>query len=183
MSHGLWAYAIIRKKAKFWPTVFFAVMPDVVWWPITIIGFFGYEFPTKNVVVESPWPLMPDNVDLPYYPDYVYTLYDIPHSLILCGLVFLLIYSIEKRVYLPMLGWPIHILLDIPSHGKIFFPTKMLYPLSDFSIDGIPWVLPYFFIPNCLFLIAIYSVIIYKYYKKRSSVSKTPPLTKGGGGV
>ncbi len=163
ISHGLWAYALVR-KVKFWPIVFFATFPDFIWVYIGIAtNIFGKTFPMKEVVLED----FPDVTALPIYPDYVYTLYDIPHSLIICALVFLIIFLIKKKIYLAMLGWPIHILLDIPSHIKEFFPTKFLYPLSSYSVDGIAWTLPSFFIPNVILLTTIYSYFLYKHYQKK----------------
>ena len=36
-----------------------------------------------------------------------------------------------------MLAWPFHIILDFPFHSKEYFPTKIIWPVSDFSFDGI----------------------------------------------
>ena len=47
-----------------------------------------------------------------------------------------------------MLGWPFHILLDFPFHSKEYFPTKLFWPLTDFTLDGIPWNQPVVWLPN-----------------------------------
>ena len=51
------------------------------------------------------------------------------------GLVSLL----ARRPVIGMLGWLLHILIDVPTHSKAYYATKIFWPLSDWGFDGIPW--------------------------------------------
>jgi len=55
-----------------------------------------------------------------------------------------------------MLGWPFHILLDFPFHTRAYFPSKIFWPLSDFTVDGISWGQPKVWLPNLAGLILLY---------------------------
>jgi len=167
ISHGLWAFVLIR-KARFWPTVLFATFPDFIWVLLIVLDWLNY-FPTKEMrVPESLVPIMGDTASISVYPQLAYTLYDIPHSFIVCGLVFLAIYVWKKKGYLFMLGWPIHIVMDIPTHTKEFFPTRFLYPVSDLAIDGIPWIIPSFLFSNITALIVVYGFYFYQRGRKKN---------------
>jgi hypothetical protein len=89
-------------------------------------------------------------------PQFVHTLYDISHSLVIFAAVFFLIWIIRKKSFLPLIAWGIHILMDIPSHSDRFFPTPFLWPISDFHVNGINWGNPIVFFPNGVLLILIY---------------------------
>jgi hypothetical protein len=41
-----------------------------------------------------------------------------------------------------MLGWLLHIAIDIPTHSFRYYATRFLWPVSDFRIDGIAWRTP-----------------------------------------
>ena len=72
-----------------------------------------------------------------------------------------------------MLAWPFHILLDFPFHSKEYFPTKLLYPLTDFSFDGIPWSNPEIWFPNISGIIILF---IYRAkFDPRKQTSATLP--------
>ena len=82
----------------------------------------------------------PSREELPYW---VYDLYDISHSMV-TALVFIAIaYKINKDFAWPMLAWPMHIIVDFFTHSIEFFPTPILWPISDYRFDGVPWSNPY----------------------------------------
>lgn len=71
------------------------------------------------------------------------TIYPYTHSLVIFSLVFLAIYTVSKKWYLPMLGWGFHVLLDIPFHTPEFYPTPFLFPISSYTLPfGISWGTP-----------------------------------------
>ena len=37
------------------------------------------------------------------------------------------------------IAWPFHIILDFFTHSIEYFPTPILWPISDYKFDGIPW--------------------------------------------
>lgn len=69
-------------------------------------------------------------------PAYVIWNYRITHSLVVALAAGILIRLFWKPGFLPYLAWPLHVLCDIPVHSKAYFPTPVLWPVSDWSFDG-----------------------------------------------
>lgn len=163
ISHGLWGGVAFGRKSKktFFQAFFCGVAPDLfsfgIFTAATIIG-----------LAERPdWSAGPPPADM--IPGYVSFLYNITHSLVIFALVFGVIWVLWKKPFLPLLAWPLHILLDIPTHSLSFFPTPFLWPFFDgVRVDGIPWSHPYIFIPNVLFLVVLYMwfFVVRRYVKK-----------------
>lgn len=103
-----------------------------------------------------------------------HTLYQYSHSLIIFLLIFFLIWLIRKKPWLPLLGWGIHIILDIPSHAIDFFPTPFLFPISKWVFPyGIRWSDPWFMVVNYSILLIIWgSILINRYRKKKLPENK-----------
>ena len=157
-SHGLYGgVAFGRKSRRDYLTAFlFGVGPDLL--------SFGFFFLAIGLGIES-WPV--GNFTPPgakVIPEYIHFLYGITHSLVIYAIFFAILYLLGKKKFAWLtLGWPLHILVDIPTHSNGFFPTPFLWPLSDFSVNGIPWAHPVIFIPNLIVLIVLYAY----WYKKR----------------
>jgi len=109
------------------------------------------------------------------------TLYHMSHSFVIFFALFFLVWAIrwykftypQKSVatvlehshqqstrptpYWEITGWFIHILIDIPSHSEVFYPTLFLWPLSDVRFDGVSWGNKQFMITNysCLLMVFI----------------------------
>lgn len=146
-SHGLWGgIAFGRKNRKaFWSSFFFGVMPDLFSFGV----FFFVRTFTHGFALSRP-PL-PDSI-----PEYIYLFYNVTHSLIIFIFVFSLVWLLRGRPFAPMLAWGLHILMDIFTHGREFFPTPFLWPVSDYTFDGIPWGHPAIWYPNLALLIGFY---------------------------
>jgi membrane-bound metal-dependent hydrolase YbcI (DUF457 family) len=67
-----------------------------------------------------------------------FNLYEVTHSLVVFALVFAVVWLIFRRPVWELLGWALHILMDIPTHSSRF-PTPFLWPLSSYRIIGISW--------------------------------------------
>lgn len=127
------------------------MLPDVIPFAPLLIsqlikGTFKFSAPPHN----------PDDI-----PRIAYQVYDLTHSFITVIIVFALIYLLTRRFYLFLLAWPLHILLDIPTHTSKFFPTHFLYPLSDFHLSGISWGRPWFMLFNYAALLIVYLILIF----------------------
>ena len=94
-------------------------------------------------------------------------LYQYSHSLVLWAFVFGMVRIIFKRPRLELLGWLLHILIDIPSHSINFYPTPFLFPISNYHFThGIAWSNQWFMIINYFLLILVY-VYFYGFRKKK----------------
>jgi hypothetical protein len=116
----------------------------------TFFHIFHYDYPERGV-------------QSPPYSSIIEMLYSISHSLIIFSLVFLIVWIIFRKPIWIMLGWLLHILIDIPTHIIEHFPTPMFWPVSNFKINGIIyWREPLFMIIDIILLIIVYWIILYK---------------------
>lgn len=107
------------------------------------------------------------------------TAYNYTHSIVVFAISFILVNFIINLVmyfrdkinykfyfFWPMLGWLLHILLDIPTHPD-FYHTPFLWPISDYQYTGgIAWSNPIFMGVNYGLLILVY-IGIYIYQKRK----------------
>lgn len=151
-AHFLWTYAVYFKtKYRFFAGIF-GILPDMV----SFGPFFVYNLLTNNLGMAT----------IDSIPEYVFVGYRFTHSLIIFLVVFVVIYYIIREIPWILGGWLLHILIDIPTHTREFFPTPFLWPLSDFNFSGISWGNPTFMAVNYSLLIIIYLYLIL-FYKKR----------------
>lgn len=164
-SHGLYGGVAFghRSKRDYIIAFLFGIGPDFLSFGLFfILMFLGLESFSNGNYFDPP--------QANAIPHFVYALYNITHSLVIYGIFFALLwFSGKKRFAKLTLGWPLHILVDIPTHVTTFFPTPFLWPISNFSVSGIPWGRPIIFIPNVIVLVSLYS---YWYFKnKKNSIS------------
>lgn len=150
-AHGLWSYAALHKDPHAKTAIVVGMLPDIIpFAPILISrvikGTFKFSAPPHN----------PGDI-----PGIAYQVYDITHSFITILVVFALIAILTRKFYLFLLAWPLHILLDIPTHTSEFFPTHFLYPLSSFHVSGISWGRPWFMLLNYSALLIVYLFLIF----------------------
>lgn len=123
LAHGLWTYAVFHKTKFPKLSTLFGVLPDLVtFFPFFILmtGINHFSRPTLYEI-----------------PSYVFNLYNFTHSLVVAAFIILLITIITRKFYIFLLGWPLHILIDIPTHEATFFPTPFLYPIFNLKVNGI----------------------------------------------
>jgi hypothetical protein len=148
-SHGLWGGIAFgrRNRKSFWLAFLFGILPDLLaFGPFVLMTFLGY-YPSRN------WGEPPHAEVL---PSYIYNTYNYTHSLVIFAVVYALIYLIRRKHFWELFAWPLHILVDLPTHSTAFFPTPFLYPIADVEVNGRSWGSPEIFIPNVVALIVIY---------------------------
>ncbi len=65
-----------------------------------------------------------DKPEISEIPKYVHILYDFTHSFVPYLIFFSILWFMGKKSFAKLtLGWPLHILVDMPSHSFEFFPT------------------------------------------------------------
>jgi len=76
-------------------------------------------------------------------------LYNYSHSLVIWLVVFGIVWAIYKRPRWELLGWALHILIDIPSHANGFYLTPVFFPISGWKFThGVSWAHPMFMLVN-----------------------------------
>ncbi|MCS6789007.1 MAG: hypothetical protein NZ484_00305 [Patescibacteria group bacterium] len=167
-AHALWTnlvhgYTIHKKEiniSKFW-SIFWGVFPD--FFAFTPIFFWSII----NRINLKPEDIEPINKDSLFIFNFTHNLYNISHSLIIFGIIFLIVYLIKKKIYFALFGWPLHILIDIPTHSYRFYPTPFLWPISDFKFGGISWGVPWFMFLNYSLILIFYLIAFLKFKNKQ----------------
>lgn len=162
LAHTLWAAAGVVLARRRWPiatgavaaTVTLAALPDVVqllpliaWWLFgdgswAVLRAFASALPGQE-------PALPPLVIL-----LSHHLHCIMHSAIVAAAVTLLLWLPRRSLWIPLLGWWSHIVIDVFTHSATFYPSPVLYPITERGFDGIAWNTPWFMVLNYIALAA-----------------------------
>lgn len=127
------------------------IIPDLM----SFGGMFNLVFLRKILFFKKP----PQSL----FPPYVMRLYSISHSLIIWGIIFALLWFFGfKWLAIAYCGWAFHILLDIFTHSKDSFPTRILWPVSNFYFSGFGWSNKWFMLGNYIVILLLYLVFYIK---------------------
>lgn len=173
LAHTLWTNAAARagntvsakKKGSFkispgW-AAFWGVFPDFFAFTIPFcIALYRVAFTGTTLAS------LRDHHGLAGGFDIVAYLYQFSHSLVVWAAVFLIVWFFAKRPRYELLGWALHILIDIPSHAIGFYPTPFLFPLSEYRFPyGIPWSNMWYMLINYTALLLVWGSIIIRRHK------------------
>lgn len=177
LAHGLWAGAAvsvislamprIRPTRSVWAwTVLLAVLPDLghmlpvtVWTMSVSSSGDWWQYATASPGQE---PTMPAAVVF-----WAHHLHCVLHSAISAMLVTVLIGWWRKAFWLPLLGWWLHIVIDVFTHSARFFPSPVFYPLTYWGFDGWGWNQPGFQLLNYTALAGVWIGIAHLRHRKR----------------
>lgn len=151
VSHGLWGGVAFGRSGRraYWQAFGIGVSPDLL--------SFGLLAAADTIGMVSGPDWGAGRPDPALIPAFVHSAYDLTHSLVVFAAVYGLIWFVRRKHYLPLLAWPLHILVDMPTHSSEFFPTPFLWPVSDFTVPGISWGQPIIFFPNLALLAVAYA--------------------------
>ena len=90
------------------------------------------------------------------------------HSAMVAGGITLASWLLLRSVWFPLWGWWSHILIDVPTHSADFYPTPVLYPLSERSFDGIAWNTPWFIVVNYVGIALAWGYIVWSRQERRA---------------
>lgn len=173
LAHTLWTTAaarkvnaIAKKKGKLYQlnlvwTAFWGIFPDLFAFSIPFfIAFYKVIVEGKNFISFDNQHKVADGLNLSH------SLYQYSHSLVIFVLVFIIFWVIRRRPPWVIMGWALHILIDIPSHSLAFFPTPFLFPISEYHFPyGIAWSNTWFMILNYSALLVVWGNILLKKVK------------------
>ena len=157
-SHTFWGLGLFGNRGFPWLAAFFGAFPDLV--------SFGILFIKRIITGEFHFGAPP----LDTIPQWVFIIYNYSHSFVIAFLIIGIVFTFHKSWAFVMLGWPFHIVLDFPFHTKAYFPTKLFWPLSSMTIDGIPWTHPAVWFPN---LAGIIILFFWRWRVKRGAIQSS----------
>jgi len=163
LAHTLWAGAgvvllhrrrpVIARTAAL--TLGLAALPDIAqmlpvlaWWAFGGGSFEGVR--AFAIAVPGQEPAMPALVMLVSHH-----LHCIAHSAVVAGVVTLLVWRLRRTLWIPLLGWWSHIVIDVFTHSAEYYASQVLYPFTERGFDGIAWNTPWFMALNYLALGAV----------------------------
>jgi len=159
ISHTLWGYGLFGFRGRPWLAALFGAMPDLVSFgvfAVTRLADGSFTLGKPPLAIIPPW---------------VFTVYDYSHSLIIALAAVAVAYRLRREIGFAMWAWPFHILLDFPFHARSYFPTKLFFPLSQITFDGIPWSNPWVWFPN---LAGIFILFAWRAAKSRGNKQARP---------
>ena len=166
LAHALWTTAAavpgrqkLSRTLSFRWAVFWGIFPDL--FSFTIPAILRIWWYATGVTAS----LRPDPESAKRL-QFVWQLYHCSHSLITFVAVFAVVWLLVGRPVLEMLGWGLHILIDIATHQGIF-ATHFLWPLSDYSVSGLRWENLPFFVGNYAALVLVYSWLWIRHRRTR----------------
>ena len=159
-AHALWTgigMTVARRRVHITPgtvaqTVGLATVPDLLhllpiigWWlagdgSIAVVQAYAIAVPGQE-------PALPPLVNL-----WSHHLHCITHSAVVAGAFTLLLWAVLRSLWIPLLGWWSHIVIDLFTHSADYYPVQVLYPLSDRSFNGLAWNTPWFLMLNYVLL-------------------------------
>lgn len=127
LSHALWGRGLFGFRGHPWLAIWFGAMPDIFsFGAFFLISIFNGQYFKGKPPLDA-------------IPSWTFFTYDLFHSLLIAGVAVGVVALFRRDIAWAMLAWVFHILLDIPTHSKAYFATRMFWPISDFAIDGISW--------------------------------------------
>ena len=163
LAHTLWAgagVALLRRRTRVTPrtvalTLGLAALPDLLhllpivgWW----VAGSGNSEVLRGYALATPGqePTMPAIVTL-----LSHHLHCIAHSAVVAGVVTLLLWKLRDALWIPLLGWWSHIVIDVFTHSADYYASPVLYPFTQRGFDGIAWNTPWFIVMNYVALAGI----------------------------
>jgi len=176
LAHALWAGAGVTLARRRWSltsatvatTVVLAVLPDVFhvlpiigWW----LGGDGSLATLRAYAMALPGqePRVPALVEL-----WSHHLHCVLHSTVVAGAVTLVCGALLRTLWVPLLGWWSHILIDVFTHSAEYYPVRLFYPVSERFFDGLAWNTPWFLVLNYASLAVTWCVLLYVLRKRGS---------------
>lgn len=151
MAHVLWAGAatVLVTRRRQVPrrtvvaTLALAGLPDVLQFvPVLAWVLFGdgawSALGALATSMPGHEPPMPDAVGLASHH-----LHCMGHSAVIAAVMTAALWIARGSLWMPLLGWWSHIVIDVFTHSAAFYPSPALYPLTYRGFDGVAWNEPW----------------------------------------
>lgn len=163
-AHALWAGAGVMLVQRRWAistrtaaaTVGLAVLPDIPHL-LPIVGWSA--FGSGNVAAVQGYAVAVPGAEptLPAAVEWLsHNLHCIPHSAIVAAVVTLLVWWWRRSLWIPLVGWWSHVVIDVFTHSADYYPSPVLWPITREGFDGVAWNTPWFMVLNYATLSSVY---------------------------
>jgi hypothetical protein len=151
VAHGLWAGIAVALWQRRRPvsrrtaalTVAMAAMPDLA----QLLPLMGRALITGDVQVLHAYATALPGLEPALSPTvalWTHHLHCLMHSAVVAAAVTGLLCVATRALWLPLLGWWSHIVIDVFTHSAEFYPVPVFYPFSQAGFDGLAWNTPWF---------------------------------------
>ena len=107
-------------------------------------------------------------------------LHCVMHSAVVAGAVTLAAWWLRRALWIPLLGWWSHIVIDVFTHSAAYYPAPVLYPFSQRGFDGLAWNTPWFLWLNYAVLAAVGLALLLTRRRERpmsvTELTRRPPV-------
>ena len=94
--------------------------------------------------------------------------------------VTLALWAWRRTLWLPLLGWWSHIVIDVFTHSADYYASPVLYPFTERGFDGIAWITPWFMALNYLALAMAGVALLVSARKRGRSGALPSPIDPTG---
>jgi LexA-binding, inner membrane-associated putative hydrolase len=175
VAHGLWAGIGVAAAARRWPvtrrtgaaTVALAMAPDLAQLlPLIVVALTTHggwaTLAAYAAALPGTEPALPPLVAL-----LTHHLHCILHSAVIAAVVTLACWVFMRSLWLPLLGWWSHIVIDIFTHSKSFYPAPIFYPFTQWGFDGLAWNTPWFLLLNHAAIALAITCLLWRRWTRR----------------
>ncbi len=161
-------------------TMALAALPDVIqmlpvlaWWALgggtwAAVQAFAVAMPGQE-------PVMPA-----WVMETSHTIHCVAHSAVIAAAVTLAMWTWRRTLWLPLLGWWSHIVIDVFTHSADYYASPVLYPFTQRGFDGIAWITPWFMALNYVALAMAGVALLVSARRRSRSGPLHPPIGPTG---
>ena len=84
-----------------------------------------------------------------------HNLHCVMHSAPIAAVVTGAVWVVRRVFLIPLLGWWLHIVIDVFTHSADYYAVPVLYPFTERGFDGIAWITPCFMALNYAALVSV----------------------------
>jgi hypothetical protein len=168
LAHGLWVGIGLAAVSRRRPisrrtallTVGLAVLPDIV--HLVPVLALSVAQPGGFVTLQAYANALPglEPSMPPLVESLSHHLHCILHSALVAAAVTAAVWVVRRSLWIPLLGWWSHIIIDVFTHSAEFYPSPVLYPVTRAGFDGIAWNTPWFILVNYTALVIALVVLV-----------------------
>ena len=166
ISHALWAGAAaeaLHRRGRFSRrdvagAVALGAMPDLVGALPVLAASVGGPAPLKTLLAYA---MAVPGTEPALQAGWAYALehhlHCSAHSVIVLAIVTALALRWARAAAPSLLGWWLHLALDVPTHSDDYYAVTIFYPFTEWSFDGIAWTNPIVLGTNYVLLAVAYA--------------------------